>query len=88
MRIVLLVMTLAVLAAGALFGALNGTPVVIDFHFVRAEVPLGAALLCAVVLGWLLGGLVAWLGHLPRLQRQSRAIRDLHAREREGRGAA
>jgi hypothetical protein len=39
-------------------------------------------LLCALVLGWLLGGLVAWLGQLPRMRRQARAIGELRARVR------
>ncbi|MBA8883379.1 lipopolysaccharide assembly protein LapA domain-containing protein [Dokdonella fugitiva] len=89
MRLILIVLLLSVVVAGALFGALNGTPVAIDFYFVHGEAPLGGALLGALVLGWLLGGLVAWLGHLPRLGRQQRAIRDLHARQRaEGRDEA
>ena len=88
MRIALIVLLLAVLVLGALFGALNGVRVPVDFHFARVEVPLGGALLCALLVGWLLGGLVAWLGHLPRLRRQSRTIRDLRARERAGRDPA
>jgi len=91
MRLILIVLLLSVVVAGALFGALNGAPVGVDFYFFRCELPLGGALLGALVLGWLLGGLVAWLGHLPRLSRQQRTIRDLHARERhraEGRDDA
>jgi uncharacterized integral membrane protein len=89
MRPILIVLLLSVVVAGALFGALNGAPVGVDFYFFRCEVPLGGALLGALVLGWLLGGLVAWLGHLPRIGRQQRIIRDLNARQRaQGRDEA
>ena len=59
MRLILIVLLLSVVVAGALFGALNGAPVGVDFYFFRCELPLGGALLGALVLGWLLGGLVA-----------------------------
>ena len=84
MRPILIVLFICVIVFGALFGALNGTHVTIDFHFVQVDVPLGGALLCALVLGWLLGGLVAWFGHLPRTRRQARNIDELRARIRTG----
>ncbi|HEU4665875.1 MAG TPA: lipopolysaccharide assembly protein LapA domain-containing protein, partial [Dokdonella sp.] len=73
---------LCVVVAGALFGALNGARVGIDFYVLRCDVPLGGALLGALVLGWLLGGLVAWLDQWPRVRRLQRTIRELHARDR------
>ena len=82
MRLILIVLLLCVVSLGALFGALNGARAAIDFHFVQVDAPLGGALLCALLLGWLLGGLVAWLGHQPRMHRQSRVIRELHERIR------
>jgi uncharacterized integral membrane protein len=82
MRPILIVLFLCVIALGALFGALNDAHVAIDFHFVQVDVTLGGALLCALLLGWLLGGLVAWLGHLPRMRRQSRMIGELRAHAR------
>jgi len=84
MRPILIVLFLCVIVLGALFGALNGAHVMIDFHFVQVDAPLGGALLCALLLGWLLGGLVAWLGHLPGMRRQARNIDDLRARIRAG----
>jgi putative membrane protein len=36
------------------------------------HVPKGAALLCALVIGWLLGGLTAWLGVVTRQRRERR----------------
>jgi uncharacterized integral membrane protein len=92
MRLILIVLMIVVAALGALFGALNGDRVPIDFHFFRIDVPLGAALLAALLAGWLLGGLVAWIGHVPRLRRELRAARqelhtappDAQTRERAG----
>jgi uncharacterized integral membrane protein len=92
MRLILIVLFLCVIVAGALFGALNGARVAIDFYLLKTEVPLGAALLCALFTGWLLGGLVAWFGHMPRMRKQARTIRDLHAERtttpRDGSGRA
>jgi putative membrane protein len=82
MRPILIVLFLCVIVLGALFGALNGAHVTVDFHFAQADVPLGGALLCALLLGWLLGGLVAWLGHLPGMRRQARSLAELRARVR------
>ncbi|NCT66145.1 MAG: DUF1049 domain-containing protein [Rhodanobacteraceae bacterium] len=73
MRPLLIVLLVLVIAAGALFGALNGARVPIGFYVAEVEVPLGVALLCALLAGWLLGGLTAWLGQVPRLRRQLRA---------------
>lgn len=74
MRLILLVLVLLVAACGALFGVLNRTPISIDFHFTQIHLPVGIALLVALLVGWLLGGLVAWFGH-GRLRRELRAVR-------------
>lgn len=73
--IVLIVLLFAVL--GVLFGALNADWVVYDLLFAHVRVPKGAALLAMLVLGWILGGLLVWLGvvqplryRLRRVQRQ------------------
>lgn len=55
-----------VLLAGALFGALNTAPATIDFHFAQVTLPLGFALLLALLAGWILGGLTAWLASVAR----------------------
>jgi uncharacterized integral membrane protein len=72
MRLILIFLLLIVIAAGALFGALNGRPVSLDLYFVQIDVPLGVALLTALMGGWLLGGLVRWTGEVPRLRRDLR----------------
>ncbi|MCW8807164.1 MAG: LapA family protein, partial [Rhodanobacter sp.] len=42
--------------------ALNADLVSYDLVFARLDLPKGAALLAALVIGWLLGGVTAWLG--------------------------
>lgn len=74
MRLIFVLLILVVVACGALFGALNGARIAIDFQFAQVEVPTGIALLVALLAGWLLGGLVAWFGH-ARLRRELRALR-------------
>jgi putative membrane protein len=75
MRFVLILLLLIVVACGALFGALNGTRVAVDFYFAQIDAPIGAALLAVLLVGWLLGGLVAWSGQVPRLRRDLRTAR-------------
>ncbi|MBO9664513.1 lipopolysaccharide assembly protein LapA domain-containing protein [Dokdonella sp.] len=75
MRLILILLILLVVVAGAWFGALNATSTPLDFHFFRLEAPIGFALLASLLLGWLLGGLVAWLGPTARLRRELRRLR-------------
>jgi uncharacterized integral membrane protein len=75
MRLALVIVILAFVVFGAVFGALNAERIVVDFHFWQPSVPKGAALISAVVLGWLLGGLVAWLSRDRRLKREIRETR-------------
>lgn len=79
MRLILTLLILFVIACGALFGALNGVRIPLDFYFVRITIPTGVALLGALFVGWLLGGIVAWLGQMPRLRREWRAARRGHS---------
>jgi len=62
MRLLAIIVLLLFVAAGVTVGALNAGLVAYDFGFFRIEWPKGAALLGALVAGWLLGGLTAWLG--------------------------
>ena len=75
MRLALILVILIFIVMGALFGALNAERITIDLYFAQPSVPKGAVLLSAVVVGWLLGGLVAWFAHAPRLQRDLRETR-------------
>lgn len=61
--------------AGALFGAMNAEPAVLDFYFFSAGAPIGAALLVALAIGWILGGIVVWLARVPRLKRELKNAR-------------
>lgn len=62
MRLFLILVVVIFVAAGIVLGALNADWVDYDLAFVHLHVPKGAALLVAVLIGWLLGGLTAWTG--------------------------
>ncbi len=72
MRLIVTLILLLFIAAGIALGALNADLVSYDLGFIRMELPKGAALLLALVLGWLLGGLTAWLGVSSRHRRLRR----------------
>lgn len=84
MRPVVILILLLFVAAGVVVGALNADLVGYDLGFARIQLPKGAALLGALVVGWLLGGLTAWLGVSSRHRRQRR----LQARKRDPKAAA
>ena len=75
MRLILILLFLAVIVIGALFGAINAARVPIDLYVATVDAPLGAALLCAACAGWLLGGLVAWLGLASQRRHARLALR-------------
>ncbi len=72
MRLLAILFLILFIAAGVVLGALNADLVDYDLAFTSVQLPKGAALLGAVVIGWLLGGLVAWLGLSARHRRQRR----------------
>lgn len=72
MRLIVTLILLLFIAAGIVLGALNADMVGYDLGFVQLSLPKGAALLAALVVGWLLGGLTAWLGVSARRQRLRR----------------
>ncbi|MBX3701577.1 MAG: LapA family protein [Dokdonella sp.] len=74
MRLIALLVLLLVIGAGAVFGALNSSPVTIDFGFAHWQGALGVALLVALALGWLLGGALAWCGQRFGRERARPAI--------------
>ncbi|MBN8480246.1 MAG: LapA family protein [Xanthomonadales bacterium] len=75
MRLGAVVLVLVFAAFGAVFGALNADPVAFDLYFARFEMPRGAAVLVALMAGWIAGGLVVWALRVPRLQRELRNVR-------------
>lgn len=72
MRLLAIIFLIIFIAAGVVLGALNADLVDYDLAFISVQLPKGAALLGALVIGWLLGGLVAWLGLSARHRRQRR----------------
>jgi uncharacterized integral membrane protein len=72
MRLLAIIIFVIFIAIGVVLGALNADLVGYDLAFVQVRLPKGAALLGAVVIGWLLGGLTAWLGVSTRQRRQVR----------------
>ena len=62
MRLLAIIILVIFIALGVVLGALNADLVGYDFAFWQVQLPKGAALLGALILGWLLGGLTAWLG--------------------------
>lgn len=70
MRLLTIFILVIFIAAGVVLGALNADLVGYDLAFAQMQLPKGAALLGALVIGWLLGGLTAWLGVSSRQRRQ------------------
>ncbi|MDI9239767.1 lipopolysaccharide assembly protein LapA domain-containing protein [Lysobacter sp. LF1] len=76
MRLLRFLIAILFLAAGAIVGALNRAPVVIDLAFARMPANLGVSLLVALLLGVLLGGLaISASVVLPLRRRLARAER-------------
>jgi uncharacterized integral membrane protein len=77
MRLIALLILVLFVVAGVVVGALNADPVSYDLGFFQTTTPKGAGLLVALVIGWLLGGLTAWLGmslrHRRALRRERRS---------------
>ena len=74
MRLGLILLSLLFAAFGAVFGALNSDSVTLDFYFGELHLAKGAALLCALLIGWFVGGVAVYLGWVPRLRRRIRAL--------------
>jgi uncharacterized integral membrane protein len=93
MRLGLIVFLVFVFAvAGAAFGALNGQPIELDFYFGTLTLVKGGAVIGALLLGWMLGGLLVYIGLvLPlrrRLRVQARRLRQLEAAAHDDADAA
>ncbi|HNV07052.1 MAG: lipopolysaccharide assembly protein LapA domain-containing protein [Dokdonella sp.] len=75
MRLGVVVLILLAVVMGATFGALNADRILLDFWLIDFSVPKGAALLAALLLGWVLGGLLVWGLRVRALRRELRALR-------------
>ncbi|MEO8742853.1 MAG: lipopolysaccharide assembly protein LapA domain-containing protein [Lysobacteraceae bacterium] len=76
MRVLLQVLiALAFVAGGVVFGALNPQYVTLDFHLFHLIASLGVALLVALLTGALLGGLAVTVGVVWSLQQRLRKAR-------------
>jgi uncharacterized integral membrane protein len=75
MRLAIVIVIVLFVVLGAVFGALNAERIALDLYFWQPSVPKGALILSAVVVGWLLGGIVAWLAPRPRIHRELRETR-------------
>jgi putative membrane protein len=84
MRLLVIIFLVIFIAAGVVFGALNADLISYDLAFIQVQLPKGAALLGAVVIGWLLGGVSAWLGvssrHHSQRRKQLRTEKKLSAK--------
>jgi uncharacterized membrane protein YciS (DUF1049 family) len=74
MRLIVMLLLLVFIAGGVVLGALNADLVGYDLAFARVQVPKGAALLVMLAIGWILGGLTAWLGVTTQHRRERRRI--------------
>jgi lipopolysaccharide assembly protein A len=74
MRYLFAILFAVVLASGLLFGALNPQPVTVDLYYFAFEPRLGVALLLALLLGAVLGGVCAAFALGLRRRRQRRAL--------------
>ncbi|MBD8524585.1 lipopolysaccharide assembly protein LapA domain-containing protein [Pseudomarimonas arenosa] len=72
MRLLTWILAAAAVFVGLGFGALNGAPVSIDLYFTNLQLPLGGALLSALLLGTALGGGCVWLLRVWPLSTQLR----------------
>jgi uncharacterized membrane protein YciS (DUF1049 family) len=89
MRLLIILLILLFAAVGAIFGALNGERVVYDFYFTTATLPKGAMLIAAVLIGWLIGGIVVYCGLVLRLRRRVRTLaRELKRQESDPKSVA
>ena len=75
MRLALVIAVVLFVVFGAVFGALNAERMVLDLYFWQPSVPKGALILAAIAVGWLVGGIVAWLAPRPRIHRELRETR-------------
>lgn len=79
MRVIRLLFAFACVALGAIVGALNRQVATIDFAAVQVSTTLGVALLAALLLGVVLGGLAIAIGVVLPLRRRLARVEHEHA---------
>jgi uncharacterized integral membrane protein len=72
MRLGVVVLILLSIVFGATFGALNSERIAFDLYVTVFLLPKGAALLAALLLGWILGGVLVWILRVRRLRKDLR----------------
>lgn len=70
MAILSRIILILLLLTAAVFGAVNGSMIELDFVWTKWTLPLGVALLGFLVFGALLGAAFAYLAFVPRLKAQ------------------
>lgn len=88
MRLGVVVLILLAVVMGATFGALNADRILLDFWLIDFSIPKGAALLAALLLGWVLGGLLVWTLRVRSLRREMRVLRRSLAQQNAVRGSS
>jgi uncharacterized membrane protein YciS (DUF1049 family) len=72
MRLIRLVVAIACILLGAIVGALNTQPVLLDFGFAGIRATLGLSVLVALLLGVVVGGTILAVGVVAPLRRRLR----------------
>ena len=80
MRLIRLIVAIACILLGAIVGALNTQPVVLDLGIASLRATLGLSVLVALLLGVLVGGTILAVGVVApmrrRLRRAEQALQD------------
>ena len=72
MRLIRLIVAIACILLGAIVGALNTQPVLLDFGFASVRASLGLSVLVALLLGVVVGGTILAVGVVAPLRRRLR----------------
>ena len=72
MRLIRLIVAIACILLGAIVGALNTQPVLLDFGIASVRASLGLSVLVALLLGVVIGGTILAIGVVAPLRRRLR----------------
>jgi uncharacterized integral membrane protein len=82
MRFGLILLVLVFALLGAVFGALNSQAIDLDFYFATVSLAKGGVLIAALLIGWVLGGLLVFVSLVMPLRRRVRRLaRELRRHE-------